>query len=151
MITTYMDSARRGKCAECGKSFIRRAIDEADYGELCRSCYLERRADHARNARAEKKPTDAVREFAERYERRIAELEEQIAEIGAERTCRNIAEPDEMSDRPFTCSECGARGPYGEGTYHIGGSEKKEDGSVVFWDAWPVYKYCPHCGRKVVS
>lgn len=56
----------------------------------------------------------------------------------AKRTCRNIAEPDVMNDRSFTCSECGARGPYGEGIYHIGGCEKKEDGSVSFWDAWPV-------------
>jgi len=68
-----------------------------------------------------------------------------------ERTCRNLAEPDEMNDRPFTCSECGARGPYGEGTYHIGGCEEKEDGSVVFWDSWPVYKYCPNCGRRVIE
>lgn len=68
----------------------------------------------------------------------------------AERTCRNIAEPDEMHDRPFTCSECGARGPYGEGTYHIGRSHEI-NGKVVFWDSWPVYKYCPNCGAKVVS
>ena len=33
------------------------------------------------NTRAEKKPTDAVRKFAERYERRIAELEEYIKVI----------------------------------------------------------------------
>ena len=32
--------------------------------------------------RKEKKPTDAVREFAERYEKRIAELEKQIEEKG---------------------------------------------------------------------
>lgn len=153
-----------------------------------------------------KKSTDSVREFAGRYERRIAELERlwhafenevaaQLVEIAerdkriaeleskfaaecqharegwenyaltlekvanleieletarAERTCRNIAESDEMSSDPFTCSECGARGPYGEGVYHIGKCEKKEDGSVAFWDAWPVYKYCPNCGRKVM-
>lgn len=68
----------------------------------------------------------------------------------AERTCRNIAEPDEMSDKSFTCSECGARGPYGEGTYHIGGCDEV-DGKVVFWDSWPVYKFCPNCGAKVVG
>ena len=66
----------------------------------------------------------------------------------AERTCRNIAEPDEMSDKSFTCSECGARGPYGEGTYHIGGCEEI-DGKLMLWDSWPVYKFCPNCGARV--
>ena len=86
-----------------------------------------------------------------RWDQNETTPEEEMAEFGwvRERTCRNIAEPDEMSDEPFTCSECGARGPYGDGIYHIGGSKKNEDGSVAFWDAWPVYKYCPNCGRKV--
>lgn len=48
MIITYTDSARHGKCEECGKSFIRRAIDAADDGKLCRDCYLEQK----RNTRA---------------------------------------------------------------------------------------------------
>lgn len=79
----------------------------------------------------------------------------------AERTCRNLAEPDEVNDRPFTCSECGASGPYGEGTYHIAKTEtvSKEladalgiaEGSVIHSDAWPVWKYCPNCGAKVVD
>ena len=43
MIITYTDSARRNKCAECGKSFIRRAIDSTDDGKLCRGCYLKRK------------------------------------------------------------------------------------------------------------
>ena len=33
------------------------------------------------NARATRKPTDAVREFAERYERRIAELEAEVERL----------------------------------------------------------------------
>ena len=65
-----------------------------------------------------------------------------------ERTCRNIAEPDEEFDRPFTCSECGARGPYGNGTYHLGGCEEI-DGRMCFWDSWPVWRFCPNCGAKV--
>ena len=67
-----------------------------------------------------------------------------------ERTCRNIAEPDEEFDRPFTCSECGARGPYGNGTYHLGGCEET-DGRMCFWDSWPVWRFCPNCGAKVVE
>ena len=42
----------------------------------------EEKAIESWNTRFEKKPTDAVREFAERYERRIAELEKQIEEKG---------------------------------------------------------------------
>lgn len=66
-------------------------------------------------------------------------------------TCRNVAEPDEYSDRPFTCSECGAMGPLGNGTYHLATSGVTEDGALVFGDSWPVWKYCPNCGRKVVE
>lgn len=73
-----------------------------------------------------------------------------VDNLTPERTCSNIAEPDEMSDRPFTCSECGARGPYGEGIYHIGGS-REVGGNLVFWDSWPVYKFCQNCGAKVVG
>lgn len=67
-----------------------------------------------------------------------------------ERTCMNVAEPDAVNDRPFTCSECGARGPYGNGTYHIGGTTEF-CGSLVFFDSWPVWRYCPNCGAKVVD
>ena len=66
-------------------------------------------------------------------------------------TCRNVAVPDEYSDRPFTCSECGARGPMGNGTYHLASSWAMEDGTLAFGDSWPVWKYCPNCGRKVVD
>ena len=65
--------------------------------------------------------------------------------------CRNVAVPDEYSDRPFTCSECGARGPMGNGTYHLASSWAMEDGTLAFGDSWPVWKYCPNCGRKVVD
>ena len=68
-----------------------------------------------------------------------------------ERTCKNLAEPDEMCDSPFCCSECGARGPYGEAIYAIGGCEKDDDGNVTFWDAWPMWRFCPNCGARVVS
>lgn len=82
----------------------------------------------------------------------VPATDENMAKYGwvRERTCRNIAEPDEMSDDPFTCSECGARGPYGEGIYHIGGS-REVDGNLVFWDSWPVYKFCPNCGARVIG
>lgn len=82
----------------------------------------------------------------------VPATDENMAKYGwvRERTCRNIAEPDEMSDRPFTCSECGARGPYGDGIYHIGGC-REIDGKLVFWDSWPAYKFCPNCGAKVVE
>jgi len=40
----YMPSARHGECAECGKKFIRRAIDALDDGKLCRDCYLKQKA-----------------------------------------------------------------------------------------------------------
>ena len=43
MIITYTDTARHGKCEKCGKSFIRRAVDTADDGKLCRDCYLKRK------------------------------------------------------------------------------------------------------------
>lgn len=43
MKITYMDSARHGTCAKCGKNFIRRAIDAADDGKLCRKCYSEQK------------------------------------------------------------------------------------------------------------
>ena len=58
-----------------------------------------------------------------------------------ERTCRNLAEPDETSDNPFYCSECGARDPYGEGIYAVGGCKTNENGNVVHWDAWPAWRY----------
>lgn len=44
MIITYTDSARHGKCEKCGKDFIRRVIDFADDGKLCRDCYLKQKA-----------------------------------------------------------------------------------------------------------
>lgn len=65
-------------------------------------------------------------------------------------TCHNIAVPDEYSDRPFTCSECGARGPMGNGTYHMASSWDTEHG-VVFADSWPVWKFCPACGAEVTN
>lgn len=77
--------------------------------------------------------------------------EQAIAATLGRGTCRNVAESDEYSDRPFTCSECGARGPMGNGTYHIASSWAMEDGTHVFADSWPVWKYCPNCGRKVVG
>lgn len=40
----YMPSSRHGECEECGKRFIRRAIDDNDDGKLCRVCYLKRKA-----------------------------------------------------------------------------------------------------------
>ena len=48
MNITYMDSARHGTCAKCGKNFIRRAIDAADDGKLCRNCYLKQKAVNER-------------------------------------------------------------------------------------------------------
>ena len=63
-------------------------------------------------------------------------------------TCHNVAEPDEMNDRPFRCSECGARAPF-DGTYHMGESYEL-DGMRVFADSWPTWRFCPCCGRKVV-
>lgn len=90
-----------------------------------------------------KKPTDAVREFAQRYERRIAELEELIARQGkhiveledklsetrTERTCM----PTESgrclhgTDCPaWLCSECG---------------ELFEQGT----------NFCSNCGAKVIE
>lgn len=65
--------------------------------------------------------------------------------------CRNVAEPDEYSDRPFTCSECGARGPMGDGTYHMPSVFTMPDGTSVHADSWPIWKYCPHCGRRVID
>lgn len=76
--------------------------------------------------------------------------EQAIAATLGRGTCRNVAVPDEYSDRPFTCSECGARGPMGEGTYHMARSVVMADGTHVFADSWPVWKYCPNCGRRVV-
>lgn len=43
MIITYTSSTRHGECKECGKSFIRRAIDAGDDGKLCRDCYLKQK------------------------------------------------------------------------------------------------------------
>lgn len=77
--------------------------------------------------------------------------EQAIAATLGAGTCINVAEPDEYSDRPFTCSECGARGPMGNGTYHLASSWAMEDGTLAFADSWPVWKYCPNCGRKVVT
>lgn len=77
--------------------------------------------------------------------------EQAIAATLGRGTCRNVAVPDEYSDRPFTCSECGARGPMGNGTYHLASSWAMEDGTLAFGDSWPVWKYCPNCGRKVVD
>lgn len=77
-------------------------------------------------------------------------LLEEAATLGSG-TCQNVAVPDEYSDRPFTCSECGARGPMGNGTYHLASSWAMEDGTLAFGDSWPVWKYCPNCGRKVVD
>ena len=65
-------------------------------------------------------------------------------------TCKNVAEPDDYSDRPFTCSECGARGPMGNGTYHMASSFTLPDGTIVHGDSWPVWKFCPNCGRRIV-
>jgi hypothetical protein len=77
--------------------------------------------------------------------------EQAIAATLGRGTCRNVAEPDEYSDRPFTCSECGARGPMGNGTYHMASSWAMKDGTLAFADSWPVWKYCPACGAKVVD
>ena len=77
--------------------------------------------------------------------------EQAIAATLGRGTCHNIAVPDEYSDRPFTCSECGARGPMGNGTYHMASSWAMEDGTLAFADSWPVWKYCPNCGRRVVD
>ena len=77
--------------------------------------------------------------------------EQAIAATLGRGECRNVAVHDEYSDRPFTCSECGARGPMGNGTYHLASSWAMEDGTLAFADSWPVWKYCPNCGRKVVA
>lgn len=67
-----------------------------------------------------------------------------------ERTCRNVANREYEDERSFTCSECGARDAFGEGVYHLGGC-KEIDGSICHWDSWPVWKFCPNCGAKVVE
>lgn len=66
----------------------------------------------------------------------------------AERTCRNLAMPEDAGDSPFHCSECGARSFYGDGTFHIGESFTL-NGSLVLADAWHAWRYCPNCGAKV--
>ena len=108
--------------------------------------------------RGESEPrVDGTRYFAGEYEYGVAMVPAQwvthvISEATLGRgTCRNVAEPNEHSERQFMCSECGARGPYGEGTYHLASGATLPDGTVVFGDAWPVWKYCPNCGREVVE
>jgi hypothetical protein len=80
----------------------------------------------------------------------VRKREEREATLG-HGECRNVADPDEYSDRPFTCSECGARGPMGNGTYHMASSVTLPDGTVGFGDSWPTWRYCPNCGAKVVD
>lgn len=73
----------------------------------------------------ESKPTDAVREFAERYERRIAELEEQLTK----RTCKPTESERCLhgTDCPaWLCSECGE-------LFELGTN------------------FCSNCGAKVVD
>lgn len=38
-VVTYQPTTRMGTCAECGKEFIRRAVDMLDDGSLCLDCY----------------------------------------------------------------------------------------------------------------
>lgn len=67
-----------------------------------------------------------------------------------ERTCENLAKPEDAGDSPFHCSECGARSSYGDGTFHIGESSTL-NGKLMLADAWHVWRYCPSCGAKVIE
>lgn len=79
-------------------------------------------------------------------------LEEIMAEDGwvRERTCKNLAQPEDADDLPFCCSECGARSSYGDGTFHIGESFML-NGNLMLADAWHAWRHCPNCGAKVVN
>lgn len=66
----------------------------------------------------------------------------------AERTCENLANPEDADDLPFRCSECGARSSYGDGTFHIGESFTLK-GNRMLADACHAWRYCPNCGARV--
>ena len=84
-----------------------------------------------------------MREFAARYERRIAELEA----ARAERTCRNVHKEWEESMlsgacTEFCCSECGAHYVDGE-CYYAGLADADEELIRT--------NFCPNCGARVVG
>ena len=77
-----------------------------------------------------------------------AELGGETVAYVRERTCRNLATPEDVDDSPFTCSECGARSSYGDGTFHIGESFML-NGNLMLADAWHAWRHCPNCGARV--
>lgn len=66
-------------------------------------------------------------------------------------TCHNLAGQDEDGEWGFRCSECGAMPKYWCGEYHLASSGELPDGTRWLGDSWLPWRFCPCCGRKVVS
>ena len=175
-----MDELR--KCPFCGgdAEVISAGRGKYQAQARCTQCHCElgawyiskQAAAHAWNTRAEKKPTDAVREFAERYERRIAELEEKITESGVRATggtltadqvreawCGNLRR-DCIYDPPTPdwqaiADELNARAEQTCCDVSLDSSEQfycsECECTVDMPLLWGELNYCPNCGAKVVG